>query len=75
MSHDLRWIAPIPPEPDFAVLEAHQLGYEFREEVQQRARFDRYCQWYYATALNHQREAQKMQNDINLFGWFCRGRR
>jgi len=73
MSHDLRWIAPIPPKPDFAVLEAHQLTREFHEEVQHRHEFDRYCQWYYAAACEHRREAQKMQHDLNVLGWFCRG--
>ncbi|PZV15447.1 MAG: hypothetical protein DCF22_07185 [Leptolyngbya sp.] len=75
MSHDLRWIAPIPPKPDFAVLQEHQLTREFHEEVQHRYEFDRYCQWYYATARKHRREAQKMQNDLNLLGWFCKGLR
>ncbi len=75
MSHDLRWIAPTPPEPDFVVLEVHQLTHEFHEEVQHRQEFDRYCQWYYATARKHRREVQNMQNDLNLLGWFCRGLR
>ncbi len=73
MSHDLRWIAPTPPESDFAALEVYQLTQEFHEEVQHRQQFDRHCQWYYATAQKHRREAQKMQNDLNLLGWFRRG--
>jgi hypothetical protein len=75
MSPDLRWIAPTPPEPDFAVLRAHQLTREFHQEVQYRHEFDRHCQWYYATAENHRREVKTMQNDLNLLGWFCRTRR
>jgi hypothetical protein len=72
--HDLQWIIPAPP-PDIEILEAHQLGHEFRQEVQYRQNFDEYCQWYYETAQRHQQELQKMRRDINIFGWFFRGGR
>jgi hypothetical protein len=72
MSQDLRWIAPTPPEPEQAVLETHQFTREFYQEVEHRDQFDRYCQWYYATAEQNRREHQKLQNDFNLLGWFCR---
>ncbi|WP_197984980.1 hypothetical protein [Leptolyngbya sp. Cla-17] len=65
MSHDLRWIAPTPPEPDFAVLAGNQLTREFHEEIQRRHEFERYCQWYHATAHRHRREVQKMQKDLS----------
>lgn len=74
MSQDLRWIAPVPPEPNHDVLEAHQFTRHFYQEVHQREKFDRYCQWYYATRLQNQQEHQKLQNDFNFFGWFCRGK-
>ena len=55
-------------------LEATQLTREFHEEVASRQAFDDYCQWYYETADNHRRELQKMRGDINILGWFLRGR-
>ena len=75
MSNDLRWIAPMPPEPEYEVLEIHQFTREFYDEVDQRQQFDRYCQWYYATADRNRQELQKMRSDFNLLGWFYRGRR
>lgn len=74
MSNDLRWIAPVPPEPNHQVLEAHRLTRNFYEEVYHRQEFERYCQWYYTTANQNQQELQKIQNDFNLLGWFYRGR-
>ncbi len=64
----------MPPEPDHPVLEAHQLTKDFYHEVQHRQAFERYCQWYYATASQNQQELQRMQNDFNLLGWFYRSR-
>ncbi|NJP09200.1 MAG: hypothetical protein HC866_06680 [Leptolyngbyaceae cyanobacterium RU_5_1] len=72
MSNDLRWIAPTPPEPNFEVLEAHQLTREFYEEIQHRQAFEQYCQWYDSTVARHRQELKKMQNDFNLLGWFRR---
>lgn len=75
MSQDLRWIAPIPPEPEHQFLGEHQLTHEFYIEVQQRQEFERYCEWYDTTAAQHRQELTKMQSDFNLLGWFYRGRR
>jgi hypothetical protein len=75
MPNDLRWIAPIPPEPDSAVLQVQGVTHEFHEEIRYRHAFECHCQWYDAAARKHRREAQKMQNDFNLLGWFCRGLR
>lgn len=74
MSHDLRWLAPIPPEPKQDALEVHQFTRQFYQEVQHREAFERYCHWYAATAESHRQEHQKLQNDFNFFGWFCRSR-
>ena len=72
MSEDLRWIVPQPPPQQQDVLEAHQATREFYQEVHHRDRFERYCQWYYAAVRQHQQEYQRLQRDVNFFGWFCR---
>jgi hypothetical protein len=73
MNHDLRWIAPIPPEPDQGVLAAHVLTRQFYQELECRHAFEQHCQWYYATAKQHRQELQHLQRDFNLLGWFYRG--
>lgn len=73
MTQDLRWIAPIPPEPDHGVLEAQVLTREFYQELEHRHAFEEHCQWYYATAEKHRQELHHMQRDFNLLGWFYRG--
>jgi hypothetical protein len=66
-----RWFAPTAqPLPE--VLEAHDLTRRFHREVEQRQEFDRYCQWYRATAARNRQELQKMQGDVNMLGWFNR---
>ncbi|MGA7932878.1 MAG: hypothetical protein WCA35_04805 [Kovacikia sp.] len=71
MLNDLRWFAPLS-QPILEALEVHQVTQEFRWEVQYREEFDRYCEWYRMTAKKNQQELQKLQGDLNLFGWFCR---
>lgn len=75
MSHDFRWIAPKPPDPDFEVLDVQHVSYQFYAEVRYREEFERYCQWYYHTAEQHQQEYQKLRRDFNLLGWFVQRRR
>jgi hypothetical protein len=75
MANDLRSLMPSFPEPELEILEIHQMAYDFYDEVRHRQAFEQYCQWYYETAANHREEARKMQGDINVLGWFCRGRR
>ncbi|MDX2231840.1 MAG: hypothetical protein NW220_19560 [Leptolyngbyaceae cyanobacterium bins.349] len=72
MSHDLRWLAPTPPDPEYEILQAGQYTWEFYEEVRYRQEFERYCQWYYATAAQHRQEHEKLKNDFNFMGWFRR---
>jgi hypothetical protein len=69
---NFRWFAPAP-DPIPEVLMAHELTRQFHREVECREAFDHYCGWYRATAEQHRQEFQKLQGDINLFGWFCRG--
>lgn len=65
-------IIPVPqPEAEeiFAVYEA---THEFYREAEHRDALEQYCQWYYQMAEQHQQELEKMRNDINVLGWFCR---
>jgi hypothetical protein len=74
MNHDLRWIAPIPPEPEKQeVLGAQVLTRQFYQELEYRHAFEKHCQWYRATAEKHHQELHRMQRDFNLLGWFYRG--
>lgn len=72
MYHDFEQILPVlPPTED--VFASRQTTHQFYAELRHRQELERYCQWYEAVAQQHQRELQKMQGDINLFGWFWRG--
>lgn len=70
MAHELRWIAPTPPDPEIEILEVHQVAFEFHAEVRHREAFERYCQWYAQVSQQHQQEHLKLQRDWNLMGWF-----
>lgn len=67
---------PIIPEPpsELDVLRRHQLSYDFRDEVNYRDEFQRYCQWYYQTAAQHQHELRQMRKDLRLLRLFYRAR-
>jgi hypothetical protein len=71
MPEQFRFIVPAtqPPADIFAT---YQLAYEFYREAQYRQEHESYCEWYRQTAEYHRQELQKMQGDINFFGWFCR---
>lgn len=69
----LRRILPVPP-PTAELFQTYQVAHEFYEELHHREQLEQYCQWYRQIAAQHQRELQQMRGDINLFGWFCRGR-
>lgn len=73
LPHELQNIVPEPTQ-EAEIFQRHQIVREFYEEVKYRQEFDAYCQWYYATAKQHQQELQKMQGDFNILGWFRRGR-
>ncbi|MBL1175954.1 MAG: hypothetical protein FWK01_12635 [Pantanalinema sp. GBBB05] len=71
-------MAPIPEseaEGIVEVLESQQITREFYAEIHYRDEFEQYCQRYYAMAAKHRQELAKMQGDINILGWFFRGRR
>ena len=68
---DFQRIIPAPPShPLIEIFESHRLTHEFYQEVEYRDEFKAYCQWYRETALKHKEELDKMQGDINIFGWF-----
>jgi hypothetical protein len=73
MNHHLRWIAPVPPEPTQEILKSQVLTRQFYQEVEHRSAFEKYCQWYQATAESHRQEHDHMQRDFNLLGWFYQG--
>jgi len=69
LSHELR--SPTP-QNQVELLRTYQVSREFYQEVQYRQNFERHCQWYQQTAALHRQEVQKMQQDINILGWFRR---
>lgn len=70
----LQHIVPLPQAKAEEILIAHQITFEFYEEVRFREAFEEHCQWYQQVADQHRRELEAMQGDINLFAWF-NGRR
>ncbi|MBW4573774.1 MAG: hypothetical protein KME08_00655 [Aphanothece sp. CMT-3BRIN-NPC111] len=72
--NEFQQIIPAPP-PAAEIFATHQLAYEFRREAEHRQELKSYCEWYRTTAELHRQELQKMQGDINIFGWFNRARR
>lgn len=73
LPHELQSIVP-EPTPAAESLQRNQIVRDFYAEVRYRQEFEQHCQWYYATAKQHQQELQKMQGDFNIFGWFCQSR-
>lgn len=75
MPEELRQIIPAP-QPDIeTTFAAYQATRQFYEEVQSREAIKRYCDWYYLTAAHHRQELQQMRGELNILGWFRRGKR
>ena len=72
MPHEFQSIIPEANQLAAEILQAYQTTNEFYREIQYRENFENHCQWYYATAKQHQEELEKMRGDINIFGWFRR---
>ena len=70
MPDQLRFVTSAPVQQE--VLEAYEVTYEFRREVQYRQDFERYCQWYQLIAERHRQELAKLRGDVNILGWFRR---
>ncbi|MBE9122174.1 hypothetical protein IQ269_15525 [Tychonema sp. LEGE 07199] len=73
LPHELQNVVP-ESTPAAEIFQQKQIVREFYAEIKYREELERHCQWYYATAKQHQQEFQKMQGDFNIFGWFCRRR-
>jgi hypothetical protein len=58
--------------PDTVI--AFEMTRNFYREVEDRQEHAEYCRWYRQVAQQHQQEFAKMQNDVNLMGWFRRDR-
>ena len=54
-----------------ACLQAAWATHQFYREVQQRHDFEVYCQRYYQIAKEHQQEAERLRQNVNVLGWFC----
>lgn len=67
-------IIPIPQPEVEEIFQVYKVTHEFYREAEQRDELEQYCQWYYQTAEQHRQELENMRGDINLLGWFCRGR-
>jgi hypothetical protein len=72
MSQELPHVIPSPQSEVEDTFSAYQTTHEFYHEVQGRLEFQRYCEWYYATAEIHRQELQKMRGELNIFKWFRR---
>lgn len=73
MLNHLRWIT-IAPQPLSEAIVTYALTRDFYREVEYRAEFEDYCNWYYETAAANRAELQRMQGDLNFLGWFNRRR-
>jgi hypothetical protein len=54
--------------PDTVI--AFEMTRNFYREVEYREEQVEYCQWYRRIAQQHQQEFAKMQQDMNVLGWF-----
>ena len=70
MTKEFQRIVPAPQPEMMEILEACHVTREFYQELQYREEFERYCDWYYLTAKQHQQELEEMREDLNIFGWF-----
>jgi hypothetical protein len=71
---EFRRIIPAPP-PAADIFASYRMAHEFRREAEYRQELKNYCDWYYSTAESHRQELEKMRGDINILGWFTRGKR
>lgn len=74
MLKEFPYFIPAPP-PAAEIFATYQMTHDFYREAEYRKELERYCQWYHMTAEANRQELQRMRGDINIFGWFNRGRR
>lgn len=75
MSDKLPQIIPAPQPEIEQTFAAYQATRQFYQEVESREAIKRYCGWYYTVAERHRQELQQMRGELNILGWFRRGRR
>lgn len=68
MAEELHYILPRKAQVTAEVFAVHQLAWEFRRERELRLAHQRYCQWYYEIARQHQAEHQHLQRQQRLPG-------
>jgi len=75
MQYGLQRIIPVPQPEIEEGFAAYQATSRFYREVESRRDFQQYCDWYYATAVAHRQELDKMRGELNILSWFRWGRR
>jgi len=75
MPDELRRIIRSPQPEIEETFAAYQATSQFYREVQSREAIKHYSDWYYTTAERHRQELQQMRGEINIMGWFRRGKR
>jgi hypothetical protein len=72
MSQELRRIIPLGEPQVEEIIAVNETTRQFHREVEVRSEFNRYCEWYYATAKSNREELEKMRGELNIFQWFRR---
>ncbi|MEM6449386.1 MAG: hypothetical protein AAF703_03630 [Cyanobacteria bacterium P01_D01_bin.105] len=73
-------VLPVSPQSSFSAAEIQwieealtlqQAAQNFRREVEHRQAEATYYQWYSEMVKQTQAEEASMENDVDVFGWFC----
>lgn len=72
MSQELRIIIPSGSSQVEETIAVNETTRQFHREVEVRSEFNRYCEWYHATAKSNREELEKMRGELNIFQWFRR---
>ncbi|MEM6752351.1 MAG: hypothetical protein AAF630_05200 [Cyanobacteria bacterium P01_C01_bin.38] len=72
MSQELQRIVPSGSSQIEETIAVNETTHEFYREIEVRSEFNRYCEWYRATAQSNREELEKMRGELNIFQWFRR---
>ena len=73
-------VLPVSPQSSFSAAEIQwieealrlqQAAQDFRREVEHRKQEEAYYRWYAEMVTQTQADAAAMENDFDVFGWFC----
>ena len=73
-------VLPVSPRSSFSAAEIQwieealmlqQAAQDFRREVEHRKQEEAYYQWYAEMVTQTRADAAAMENDVDIFGWFC----